>query len=291
MKRLAHSILAVLLLVSVVAAAPTDATHTEARSIIGTPEGRFQSISSLNMDGKGNLLVCEAAKKAVLVVRPDGKLVRSLDPGFAPNAACEHEGSIYVGGTGKIVKLDGAGKAIASVDVPDKALVAGIATTPTDVFAALRIGFSFTVYRYTHDLTDAKPVIARLRGCCGQMHIVARDGVIYAAENARKRVVRYDREGKELGAWGKDDRKDIEGFGSCCNPMNLCFGPRGELYTSESQGRVKRYTPDGKFLGLVGKATVDGGCVNISLVASADGSRVFVLDRGANAIRVLEKNK
>jgi len=295
MRRLLQSIAIALLLGSVAAAgsAPTEGTHTEARSIIGTPEGRFEKLNSLAMDGKGNLLVCDAAKKAVLVVSPDGKLAGSLDPGFAPNAVCAHkDGSTYVGGTGKIVKLDAAGKVVASVDVPDEGLVAGIATTPTDVFAALRIGFSFTVTRYTHRLTDPKPVISSLRGCCGQMHIVAAGGKVFAAENARHRVVAFDREGKETKAWGKAGRTNVEDFGSCCNPMNLCVGSDGSLYTAEATlGRVKRYTADGKFLGLVGKATVAGGCMNISLVASADGSRIFVLDRATNAIRVLEKNK
>jgi hypothetical protein len=168
--------------------------------------------------------------------------------------------------------------------------VAGIATTASDVFAALRVGYSFTVTRYSHRLTDPKPVVSRLRGCCGQMHIVAAGDKVFAAENARHRVVSFDRDGQVVAAWGKAGRTNVEDFGSCCNPMNLWAAPDGSLYTSEaSLGRVKHYSADGKFLGLVGKATVDGGCVNVSLAASADGSRVFVLDRGANAIRVLEK--
>jgi hypothetical protein len=273
------------------AAAPEGATHAEVRSITGTPEGKFGGINSVSMDGKGNLLVCDDGKQAVLVVSPDGTLVGTLEPGFAPNSACVHsDETTYVGGTGKLVKLDGSGKVVASVDVPDQGLVAGIATTATDVFAALRVGYSFTVTRYSHRLTDAKPVISRLRGCCGQMHIVAAGDKVFAAENARHRVVSFDREGKEAASWGKAGRTNVEDFGSCCNPMNLWAAPDGSLYTSEaSLGRVKHYSADGKFLGLVGNATVDGGCVNVSVVASSDGSRVFVLDRGANAIRVLEK--
>ena len=48
--------------------------------------------------------------------------------------------------------------------------------------------------------------------------------------------------GKVLGAWGKHDPKDMGGFGACCNPMSLCLGPGGALYTAEAGlGRINRY--------------------------------------------------
>lgn len=268
-------------------------THAEGESIRVTTAPKQTRIATFGTDRSGNLLVCDRDNETLIVLTPAGKETARWKPGLAPEAVHVHtDGTIFVGGRGKLARLDAKGKVIRTGTCPGdsaRTTVAGIATSKTDLFVTMRVGFSFAVVRFTHDLGEPKQIVDRLRGCCGQMHIVAKDGVIYAAENARKRVVRYDREGKELGAWGKDGREGLEGFGSCCNPMNLCFGPGGALYTSESQGRVKRYTPDGKLLGLVGLPKLGGGCMNVAVDTNADGSRVYVLDRTHNLIRVLAK--
>jgi len=172
------------------------------------------------------------------------------------------------------------------------AAISGIAATEKDLFVACRSSMGFAVYRMDRSFGNPMKIVSGLRGCCGQMDIQARDGKLYAAENARFRVVCYDREGKELAAWGERDRKGADGFGSCCNPMNLRFGPEGDLYTSEaSLGRIKRYSPEGKLLGVVGTAEVVGGCKHVPVVVSKDGRRVFLLDITTSSIAVLEKRE
>jgi sugar lactone lactonase YvrE len=173
-----------------------------------------------------------------------------------------------------------------------KRAVNAIAATDRDVFVATPAanGFGYDVWRLDRQLRHPKKIVTRLRGCCGQMDIQARDGKLYVAENARHRVVCYDRDGNQLSAWGKQDRKGVEGFGSCCNPMNLRFGSDGTLYTSEaSLGRIKRYTPDGKFLGLVGTVNVVPGCKHVAVAVSKDGSRAFMLDITRNQIAVMKR--
>ena len=138
-----------------------------------------------------------------------------------------------------------------------------------------------------------------LRGCCQRCDIVAGGGVVYVAENAAHRVVLYDREGKTVGKWGQKSRNDLEGFGSCCNPMNLWLDSHGVLYTAESGlGRVKRYTTDGKFLGLVGYVGVErfqsasqlaASCSNLAIAVTPSGDRVYLVDFKNNRIRVLQK--
>lgn len=270
------------------------ATHTEAKSLDVAAAVNGARLASLSIAPDGNLLACDAGNKAVLVLSPDGKPAARWALPFAPQSACAHDAdTLYVGGQGQVARLDRTGKVLKTVEVAAGEAKAGgiaaIATSGQDVFVAAHVGFSFAVIRFTADLGEPKLIVERLRGCCGQMHVVAKDGVVYAAENARHRVVRFDREGKELGAWGRASRTDPDGFGSCCNPMNVCFGPEGELYTSESQGAVKRFTPEGKFLGLVGTPRLGGGCLNVSVAVSADASRVFVLDTDAGAIRVLAR--
>jgi sugar lactone lactonase YvrE len=81
--------------------------------------------------------------------------------------------------------------------------------------------------------------------------------------------------------------------------MNLCFDAAGVLYTAESGlGRVKRYSTDGEYLGLVGYVGVDrftrsGGvassCSNIAIDVTPDGKTVYVMDFKNNKIRVLRQ--
>ena len=97
-------------------------------------------------------------------------------------------------------------------------------------------------------------------------------------------------------AGGESSRTDIKGFGSCCNPMNLCFDRKGVLYTSKSgMGRVKRYTVDGTYLGLVGYVGTQRfsragqtaeACSNIAIAITSDEKRVYVMDFSGKIIRV-----
>jgi sugar lactone lactonase YvrE len=113
---------------------------------------------------------------------------------------------------------------------------------------------------------------------------------VYVAENSRHRVVRYDSEGKKLTAFGKRDREGLgEGFGGCCNPMNLCFTSEGNLLVSESNGIVKRFTPDGKYLDMVGTAGVPEGCKNSAVGVSSNGDYVFYINVRNSQIVVLER--
>ena len=171
-----------------------------------------------------------------------------------------------------------------------KAAVTGIAVSQQDVFVATPSpkGFGYCVWRLDHDLKNPQRIVDRLVGCCGQMDIQTHNGDLYVAENSRKRVLRFDREGKQLAVWGKAERGGEEGFGSCCNPMNIRFGPAGEVYTSEaSVGRIKRYSIDGQFLGIVGTAEIVPGCKHVPIAISPDGQRVYMLDINRSHIVVL----
>jgi sugar lactone lactonase YvrE len=173
-----------------------------------------------------------------------------------------------------------------------KRRITGIAATARDVFVACPAsqGYGYDVWRTDHDFKNGKKVVTSLRGCCGQMDIQAHGDTLYVAENSRMRVVRFDRDGNKLGAWGKGDRNSVEGFGSCCNPMNVRLGPDGEVYTSEaSVGRVKRFSVEGEFLGLVGNVTIVPGCKHVPIGVSSDGDRVYMLDITRTHILVLQR--
>ena len=171
-----------------------------------------------------------------------------------------------------------------------KRAVTGIAVTGKDLFVACSAteGLGYDVWRMDLDFNNATKVVTGLRGCCSQMDIQAHGGDLFVAENSRGRVVQYDRDGNQITAWGKVDRNDPEGFGSCCNPMNIRFGPKAEVYTSEaSVGSVKRFSADGQFLGLVGSVGLVPGCKHVAIGVSKDGDRVYMLDITRSHIAVL----
>jgi hypothetical protein len=176
-------------------------------------------------------------------------------------------------------------------EIQQKAAVTGIATSKDDVFVACSMtkGYGYAVWRVDRDFAKPKQIIEGLRGCCGQMDVQAKDGEVWIPHNAAHKVERFDRDGKKLLSFGTFDRKKADGFGGCCEPKNLRFGPKGELYASESGPPVaiKRFTTDGKFLGVVGLPTYKTGCVRVTVDISRDGRTVYILSPGENAIHVL----
>jgi hypothetical protein len=167
-----------------------------------------------------------------------------------------------------------------------------IAVSKSDVFivTAATQGYGYSVWRTTHDFADAKQVIEGLKGCCGQMDIQCHDDGLFACENSRHRVAKFDRDGNELASFGKSDRKAVgDGFGSCCNPMNARISSSGDLFTSESNGVVKRFTPDGVFVESVGVAGVQPGCKSSIIALAPDTNRVYYFDSQKSSIVFLDR--
>ncbi len=296
------------------------ATHEEIEPL----DVEFERLTALKLSPDGNLLACDGQAEKILVIGPGGELVDTIAPGLAPEAIdTAIDGTIYCGGGGTLAKLDGQGRVLKTAEIPDTAAspvsaeskrrakisnvdlklrITGIAVTETDIFVAFGSGWSLLskskLYRFDRDLENGNLLAEGLRGCCQRCDIAAVEGVVYVAENSAHRVVCFDRDGEKLGQWGKRSRTGLEGFGACCNPMNLCAGSDGVLYTSESGlGRVKRYTTDGEMLDLVGYIGVErftrGGrqaaaCSNIAIAVTPDGDRVYVMDYTQNQVRLLQ---
>ncbi len=168
-----------------------------------------------------------------------------------------------------------------------KLKVSSISATKDDVFLAtpLPAGYGFGIWRMDDQFENGSQIVSGLSGCCGQMDVKANDQGVFVAENSKHHVVRYDRTGKKLGEWGFSARTGLDGFGSCCNPMNIAFGPENAVYTAEDDtGRIKRYSPEGKFLGLVGLVELKPGCKNVAIAVSSDGSHAYMLDITRNHI-------
>jgi hypothetical protein len=162
-----------------------------------------------------------------------------------------------------------------------KLAIASISATDDTVFFATGapVGYGFVVWKANADFSEGKLIVKDLSGCCGQMDVQASADGVFVAENSRHRVCRYDENGKPVCTWGKGAREGVEGFGSCCNPMNLAFGKLGDVYTAEdTTGRIKRYSPDGELLSVIGAAEVVPGCKKTSIAVAKSGDQVYMLD-------------
>jgi hypothetical protein len=162
-----------------------------------------------------------------------------------------------------------------------KTQVSSISATDDNVYLATHsaVGYGFEIWKMDADFAGGKQIVSQLSGCCGQMDVKANANGLFVAENSKHRVCRYDHDGKMICNWGHGARSGIEGFGSCCNPMNVAFGPGDAVYTAEDDtGRIKRYSPDGTLLGLVGSVELVPGCKNCSIAVSNDGTHVYMLD-------------
>ena len=84
---------------------------------------------------------------------------------------------------------------------------------------------------------------------------VRQDGRVYVADQTNRRVQVFDGEGKFLSKWGEHGSKPGQFGGKVSirsrvgGPQFLAFDSKGNLYTTEgSEGRVQKFTPEGKFL-------------------------------------------
>jgi hypothetical protein len=170
--------------------------------------------------------------------------------------------------------------------------VPSISATPDGVAVTLNRNRGYEVWRTGMKFENPRRVIGDLRGCCGQMDMVTVGDRIFTAENTKFRVGIYDLNGKSVSAFGERYKDGNNGFGSCCNPMNVLCCANGDIVTAESSiGHIKRFSPDGKLLAVVGRARIGGGCKHVALGFDEKRDRYYVQYQDMNQICVLMTNK
>jgi hypothetical protein len=166
----------------------------------------------------------------------------------------------------------------------------GIAVSQKDVFVSLpkAAGYGYSIHRLDHDLENATVVVKNVGGCCGQLDIQSDGENLFIAENTSFKVGIYDRDGKRQDSWGQRGRDKADGFGSCCNPMNVRCCENGEILTAESSiGDIKRFSKDGEFLGLIGRASVGGGCKHVAIGWDTDRDWHYMMNEDKSSVAVL----
>jgi len=266
-------------------------THKQTATVGASKETKAAELTNFCLTPDGDILACDAKSKVVRVIAPDDKLKATWSIPFAPESiALLANGGCVVAGPNKVAILDKAGAVLKSADVPaakNSARSPGAAVLGEDIFVCARANTGFSIFRFDKDLGGAKEIVGSLRGCCGCLDIRSDGKSLYACENAKHHVIRYDRDGKQLSEFGKNDPGTLEGFGGCCEPKNVTFGANGDIYTSESANcRIKKYSADGKCT-LVGMVDSKKGCLQVTIGVSKDGDKIYFLDSGESLIRVL----
>ena len=171
--------------------------------------------------------------------------------------------------------------------------ITALAVTSKDLFLCCNAieGYGYEVWRMTHEFSEPTKVVSQLGGCCGQCDIQATEEHLVLAENTKFQVGLLDRDGTRLTGFGKGDRKAVDGFGSCCNPMNVRCCDNGDILTAESSiGTIKRFSKEGELLGVVGKAKIGGGCKHVALDFDAQRNRYYMMNVDKSHICVLVPN-
>lgn len=174
-------------------------------------------------------------------------------------------------------------------------IINAVAVNDKDVFIVCgeSQGYGFAVWRMDLEFAEPKQVLSNVVGCCGQMDVQCCGSDILVAENTKKRFAKYTRDGKELGAWGKNGKETEPGcFSGCCNPMNVrCCAGNGDIFTAESEGIIKRFSAKGDPLGIVAVSKLTGGCKNTAIATSNDGERVYMCDQPGSRVIILAPKK
>lgn len=115
---------------------------------------------------------------------------------------------------------------------------------------------------------------------------LAKDGGVWAVNPGRHEFELYAPDGAVKKTWGKASFA-IDGFSGCCNPTDFAILPDGRFVTSEKGiPRVKVYSADGKFEGVVaGFESFRQDVVGLDLACDKMG-RVYVLDPASGAVRI-----
>jgi hypothetical protein len=170
------------------------------------------------------------------------------------------------------------------------ARVRSLAVTSKNVFVCGNSldGRGYEVWKANLDMTEPVQIASALSGCCGQFDIQANEDYLLLAENTKFQVGLLDHDGKRISSFGKSSRLGGDGFGGCCNPMNVRCCDNGDILTAESSiGTIKRFNKAGELVSVIGKAKIGGGCKHVALGFDKARDRYYIQFEDKNCICVL----
>lgn len=227
---------------------------------VGEP-GSSGSLRNFCLNKEGNILACYApptGKGALRVYSPEGKLQNTLPLDIKPTAVCvAKDGFVYVAGDGRVLKLDSAGKVLASGASPVASEPIVMNKETEDMVKEMA---SQNRRPYKEELAQMKMSLESRRSDVTGIAVTDQD-VFMATPSATDfsyRIYRFDRE-------LKSPKLVVEKLRGCCGQMDVqthegkLWIPHNARHAVESRDR------DGKELskfGKAGKVKADdfGGC-------------------------------
>jgi len=225
---------------------------------------RAGAVKNFCQNTDGNLLVCYAGKEvgknesSLRVYSPKGELLKTMPLEIAPGAvAVAKDGSIFVGGDGRIQKLDAQGKVLASADSPVAKAAININKETEEMVKAMA---KQTKRPYDQELAQMKKNLEKRRAEVTGLTVT--DGDVFMAVPSPSdfsfQVYRFD---LALG----NSKVVVDKLHGCCGQMDVqshdgkLWIPHNAKHTVEARDR------DGKELTKFGKAgrvkaTDFGGC-------------------------------
>ena len=234
------------------------------------------------LNAEGNILACFAPTGAtkssaaengpgIRVYSPAGKLLKTTPVEFKPTAiSVAKDGSLFVGGDGQVIKLDAAGKVVASAPSPvakDEIVIS------SEVEEMVKETVKETKGSFKDELRRMKETMERRRSDVTGLAVTDQDVFISVPSTTdfTYRIYRFDHE-------LKNPKLVVEKLRGCCGQMDIqahedkLWIPHNARHAVESRDR------DGKELSKFGKAgrikAADfGGCCepkNMRVLADGD---------------------
>lgn len=257
-----------------------------------------RGIACVAVDAKDNLYV--GGEFGLKLLSPDHRQVREWQtPSAVKAVAVDEKGNVYAGYATQVEKFDAQGHSLlrwgrGGCDKDEFGLVTGLSASGGDVYVAdsgQRI-----VYRFRDDGTFLNSIGDKEKDSDGLgivlpspfLDCAAGDGAVWINNPGRKRVEQHDPEGKLRWFWGKSGWGEDE-FPGCCNPTNLALaGPDKIVVADKGIPRVRVFSRQGQFLGVLGGDVFDKECKGIDLAVDSKGM-VYAVDNVAGRVRVLRE--
>jgi len=268
---------------------PALVSHQEARNL------NLGGLHGMAMDYAGGLLYV-AGDSSVLVLEPDGQVVRSFPVFPSPTGILVDEGALYISYREYIATYSPDGRLTGTwAKLDERTVITNLACLNDQVFVADAGNRRVLVYSLAGDLQgeffgegDSEAGHGFIIPSARFDLAVDPYGDLWVVNPGRHALENYTPEGRLRGSWGTYG-VGPEGFLGCCNPARIAVAADGTFVTAEKGlVRIKRYEASGILISVV--ATPDQFreegeapdiCIDSSMV-------VYALDFDRNMIRIFK---
>lgn len=273
---------------------------------IGKINTKLQDASVIATDSKDRIYV--AGDKLIRTFDDKGELLSEIKlPDSATSLAIADNGDIYVAIRDHIEVYNQKGKQVSKWNsIGKNAIITAIAVYKDNIFianAGEKIVQRYDVKENLINLIGKKNPDKGISGFIIPSPYfdlsVPNDGLLRVVNPGNHKIETYTFDGDLLSSWGKTSL-EIDGFGGCCNPVNISILPDGKFITCEKGiPRIKIYSEKGDFIGVVAGAESFANTVGIhnpeickedstkALDVAVDSkARILVLDPVEKTVRI-----